>query len=181
MFDLIYKKCVLLNIGGIYMRIQPVTTRTQTTKQTLKKQGTTFNGSWNAEKLNILGRSRAEMRELGRYFWCSSERELEEVSTIRNFLGIKKTRASKEAFAKLQAAANEAFDEMKEILKSYNKLNEKNPRTAQEEAERSRLLAAQNSFPDRETAKKLFYDGYDYSGSSDVFSDNLSKTWNNIY
>lgn len=161
------------------MKIYPIVSPMATVRNYSNKQNVSFNGHWNTEKLNILGRDKFEMEILGRYFWSAPERVIEEASTIRNFLGIKKSSASKEAYQKLKAAQKNALNEMNEIIEPYSNLISKNPRTPEEEREFRRLEARYKLFPDDTAAKREFYEGSDSSGSG--YADNMWEPWNNTY
>lgn len=161
------------------MKIHPIVSPMTTVRNCSNKQDVTFNGHWNAEKLNILGRNKFEMEELGRYFRFASDEVIREASTIRNFLGIKKSRASQEAYQKLKDAKKVALEETEEILKPLQELIKKESRTPAEEKEISRLLAKYSIFPDNTAAKREFYEGSDFKGSG--YADNMWEPWNSTY
>ena len=81
---------------------------------------------WDIGKLDILGRSKYAMEELGEYFHESSAGIIEEASTIRHWLlGYKKNEKSQIAHDKLKSAVNEVKKYKQQILKDLSELKKK--------------------------------------------------------
>lgn len=164
------------------MKIQPITLTTSGKRYQSNKNITSFNGGWKTKQLNILNRDEAGMRELGRYFWSFGDEELQNASTIRNSIGLKKTSESMQAFHKLKTAVNTAKAEFEKILKRFNELSDKKYRTPAEDKEYHSLAKKYREFQSENDCKKRFYEGSDSSSDSgDAFLNNLWEPWNNTY
>lgn len=103
------------------MKIYPITFFNYQNNKTNKKitrqseNNTSFTAGWIESRLNILGRTPEQLRDLAEYFHKSSNLELEDVATITNFFGLKKTDASHRAY-------NTLLDAVKQVRKDKNSL-----------------------------------------------------------
>ena len=133
----------------------------------IKKQQTTYShdkvsfghaGIWDQFKLGILQKSDAELKELAKYFYNSTDSEIREAAIIRNFFGLKKDKKSEEAYKRLRNAVKEAAQTKESLellvrfLKSKKDLTEYERRSLDDASKK--LADFNNKFEGR---KKTFY------------------------
>lgn len=97
-----------------------------------QKKAPSFEGSWDASKLNILSRDDRAMRELGKSMWALSDDSLRDASVVKNFCGVPSLKLSMEAYGKLRGAvepfraqAAKVKDRLIELSEKEKALNER--------------------------------------------------------
>lgn len=102
-----------------------------------------FTSGWMVKRLDILGRTSEQMRDLAEYFHKSSNYELEDAATIKNLLGFTKKDDSYTAYNKLKDAVERVREDKNKWLSSIANLSVEENKNKQNIAEKKLFLIEQ--------------------------------------
>ena len=154
------------------MRILPITTIQPT--NSIAKNSINFEAGWKISGKDILKADSREMRKITAHFHKAPQDTLIEVSTVRNFLGVKRKEDSLNAFNKLKKSINSLIESKniwKKEITNLKRKKEQGGLSPNQKIELDRLISVVSNLEQKAAACYTEY--YEYDTPSESSSDHL--------